>query len=202
MVDITNGLFKKCFVCDLYSRNWSVFNNMPFSSFVASTGEVEKVFGGGLDGRIANVSECWREADPVSDTVDANGVAVLPQLETAWYRMSDNTSMKRLKHIYFDFDLDEANGQVKVYGCEQVQPEKPADWILLKTIEEGNLLDNRGGPIDVEGYRRRKIEVGRQSYGFAFKIETVGTIKNLKLYDLAAELQPSREETYTNLVGS
>ena len=188
MVDITNGLFKKCFVGDLYSRNWSVFNNMPFSCFVSSSGEIERLFGGGLDGRIANVSECWREADATTDTQDANGLAVLPQLETAWYRMTDDESMKRVKNVYFSYDLSEDTGELKVYASEKVNP-TPGDWILLKT------LGDRLAPA-VNSYERRRLPLGRESWGFTFKIETTGKIKNLKLYDLAAEALPSREASY------
>ena len=188
MVDVTNSLFKKCFVCDLYSRNWQVFTNMPFASFVASTGEIEKMFGGGLDGKIANVSECWREADSTVDTVDGNGVSVLPQLETAWYRMSENEAMKRVKNVYFSYDLSEDTGELKVYASEKVNPDS-GDWILLKT------LGDRLAPAP-DSYERRRLPLGRQSYGFTFKVETTGKIKNLKLYDLAAEALPSREESY------
>ena len=196
MVDTTSGTFKKCFVCDLPSRNWQVFNNIPFASFVASIGERERLFGGGLDGKVSDLSPMWTEADPNTDNVDGNGIPVLPQLETAWYRMSQNAGMKRLKHLYFSYNFDETNGQVKVYGCKQPDPTSPADWFLLKTLQEGDLLDNRGQPQTVEGQQRGQIKVGREGLGFAFKIETTGTIKNLKLYDLAAELVPSREESY------
>jgi hypothetical protein len=196
MTDTVNKTFKKCFVCDLYSRNWSVFNNIPFSSFVASIGEIERLFGGGLDGKVANLSTMWTEADATTDNVDGNGLAVLPQLETAWYRMSEDEQMKRVKNVFFSFDLNEVNGVVNVYVCEQVQPRTSADWILVKTIQEGDMRDALGQPVLVDGYERRRISVGRESYGFAFKIETTGTIKNLKLYDLSAELQPAREATY------
>ena len=196
MVDLTNKLFKKCFVADLYSRNWTVFTNIPCSSLLASAGEVERLFGGDLNGRVLNLSSMWTEADPTTNTLDGNGTPVLPQLETAWYRMSDEEEMKRVKNVYFSFDLDEADGQMNVYVCEQPQPRRPSDWILLKTIKEGDLLDDRGQPIQIDGYRRRRIALGREFYGFAFKIETVGTLKNLKLFDLSAELVPAREQSY------
>ena len=141
MTDTANGLFKKCFVCDLYSRNWSVFNNIPFSSFVASVGERERLYGGGLDGKVANLSTMWLEADPQNDTIDGNDIAVRPVLETAWNRMSDDEGMKRVRNVYFSFDLAETNGMVKVYVCEQVQPRSPADWILVKTLQETDLID-------------------------------------------------------------
>jgi hypothetical protein len=201
MADLTNQVFKKCFVCDLYSRSWSIFNNMPFSSFVAAVGERERFYGGGFDGKVADLGVMWEEADRTTDNVDGNGIPVLPQLETAWYRLSENESMKRVKNVYFSFDLDESAGQVKVYVCEQVQPRSPADWILVKTIQENDILDNRGQPVAINGYERRRIAVGRESFGFSFKIETVGTLKNLKLYDLSAELVPGREDSYSGLVG-
>jgi hypothetical protein len=141
----------------------------------------------------------WNEADSAVDTVDGNAVAVRPVLETAWYRMSEATQMKRVKNVFFDFDLAEDNGAVKVYVCEQVQPRTPADWILVKTIAEGDMISAAGTPINIDGYQRRRIAVGREAYGFAFKIEAEGTIKNLKLYDLAAELQPAREATYAGI---
>jgi hypothetical protein len=200
MTDVVNQVFKKCFVCDLYSKSWQIFNNLPFSSFVASIGEVERLFGGGLDGKVADLSTMWTEADATTNNVDGNGAAVLPQLETAWYRMSENESMKRVKNIYLSLDLDEVDGEVKVYVCEQVQPRSPADWILVKTITEGDFLDNRGQSMSIDGYRRRRILVGRESFGFAFKIETTGLLKNLKIYDLSAELAPQREDSYSRLV--
>jgi hypothetical protein len=196
MVDTTNMVFKKCFVCDLYSRNWTVFNNMPFASFVASIGERERMYGGGLDGKVANISTMWEEADPTIDTVDGNNVAVRPALETAWYRLGEDEGMKRVRAVYFSFDLAETNGTVKIYVCEQVQPRSSADWILVKTLQENDLIDVNDQPYTTNGYERRRIDVGRESYGFAFKLEVEGSIKNLKMYDLAAEVLPSREATY------
>ena len=170
LTDTTAHTFKKCFVCDLDSRSWSVFNNMPFASYVASLGEIEALYGGGLDGKVANVSKIWTVADPTTDTVDGNGLPVLPQLETAWYRMSENMEMKRIKNLYFALDLDETTGAVNVYGSKQPQPTS-SDWVLLKTIQEGDIPDNRGVSMEIAGINRRRIPVGVQAYGMAVKIE-------------------------------
>ena len=64
----------------------------------------------------------------------------------------------------------------------------------------GETVREDGQPMNIDGYRRRRILVGRESFGFAFKIETTGLLKNLKIYDLSAELAPQREDSYSRLV--
>ena len=76
-----------------------------------------------------------------------------------------------------------------------MQPRSPADWILVKTITKGDILDNRGVEVSIDGYRRRTIQIGRESFGFTFKVETTGTLKNLKIFDLSAELAPGSEDS-------
>jgi hypothetical protein len=198
MVDQPSQTFKKCFVVDLYARTITTLTNIPITSIVTTTGETEAVYGGTYDSRIIDLTKMWDAADSTVDTVDGNNVPVLPQLETAWYRISQDEMMKRIRNVFVSFDLTETTGHLKVYGCEQVQPRTGADWILLRDMRENDLIDQDGNPIaePLHTYIRRRLPLGRESWGFSFKVETTGRIANLKLYDFAVEGPTVREASY------
>ena len=189
----STGTFVDCWICDLYARKWIQFTNIPVASFVTAYDTKEKVYGGTWDGKLIDLSRAWDEADVTTSNVDANGVSVLPQLETAWYAMTKNYAMKRAKNAELALDLDEDAGALNVYVCEQVQPRTGADWKFLKTIR---MTDLDGLVPDARGLVRRRIPLGYEGYGFAFKLETTGTLRNLKLYDFAVEGPIPREESY------
>lgn len=191
MMDRSDWSLVDCWVCDLYSRTWIPFSNVPVTSFVTATDMQERLYGGTPLGKVIEASKMWDDADPVTDLVDGNGVPVLPQLETAWYRFTENEAMKRIRNVFMSFDLTETAGHLKVYGSEKVQPDV-GDWTLLRDMRMTDLQP----PPAAHSYQRRRLPYGHESYGFCFRIETTGTIRSFKLYDMSVDGPGVREDSY------
>lgn len=193
VTNTANGAVVATWVCNLYTRKWMQFTNVACSSFVTAVDTNEHLYGGTYDGKLIDASRMWDEADPVSANVDGNGVSVLPQLETGWFSMSDNFSRKRVKKAEIAYDLYEDSGALNVYASQRVSPSQSADWTLLRACR---MRDQDGIAVDTRNLVRRKLELGYEHYGFCFKLETTGTLRNLKLYDLSVEGPIVREESY------
>lgn len=179
-------------VYDLLERWWLMFTNIPVSCFVTTFDQREHLYGGTWDGKVIDLGRMWEESDATANMVDENGVAVLPQLETAWYAMSKKDAAKRINQGLLSFDLDETDGWMRVYYSKQVQPTS-GEWVLGKEYRQADQV----GLIPADQRRKlRTFNVGRESPGFAFKFETGGMIKNLKLYDLSVEGPGVREDSY------
>jgi hypothetical protein len=192
VINGTTGVLVRTWVINLISRKWLQVTNVACSSLVTAVDTNEHLYGGTWNGKVIDISRMWDEADPTTDTVDANGVAVLPQLETAWYGMSRNYARQRVREMQIAYELNEDSGQVNLYVCKQKQPQA-SDWQLLKSLR---MRDQDGFAPDTRGLVRRSIQMGLEGYGFTFKIETTGTLKNLKLADLDVEGPILREESY------
>lgn len=179
-------------VYDLLERWWLQFSNVPAISFVTTFDQREHLYGGTQDGKVIDVSRMWNVDDATANMVDENGVAVLPQLETAWYSMSKQEAVKRINQGLISMDLDEDAGFLRVYFSKRVQPTS-SDWILGKEYREADQV----GLIPADQNRKlRTFPVGREAPGFAFRLETGGQIRNLKLYDLSVEGPSPREDSY------
>lgn len=191
MMDKTNWSFITCWVCDLYARQWFEFSNIPVISLMTATDMREKLYGGTPDGKVIELTACWDDQDAATDTIDGNGVPVLPLLETAWYRMSENEAMKRVRNVFISFDLTESTGHLLVYGTEKLDP-TDTDWLLLRDMRMTDL-----DPLQAaHSYMRRRLPYGHESYGFSFKVTTSGQIRSLKIHDLSVEGPGAREESY------
>jgi hypothetical protein len=188
------GAFIDCWVCYLPTRKWFTFTNVPCSSFVTAT--PERLYGGTWDGKVIDCSHMWDEADPLTDSIDGNAVAVLPSLETAYFTLTNGSvTRKRAKDVFLNYDMDEAAGGLNLYACEQAQPDTNNPYLLLKTFRSADqdaILPVR----DARSQVRRKAPLGLSAFGYSFKLQATGTLRNLKLFDFGVEMPSSREDSY------
>jgi len=202
----TDGIID-CLVCDLNARQWFRFSNIDAVSMWASGGTtgMERIWGG-MHGtsRLGRLSACFFPAMTGTPGLDADGNAVLPYLETGYYRLAPE-GRKRVRFVYLSYDARSGS----LAGDDPV----PVDWQRRFREEEFTANGNgvkpqaAGDPLQMayilntqdttwtiagtlpmtSGYTRFRVPVGQAPYGVAFQLQQLQPTTVTRVSDLAVD---------------
>ena len=127
--------------------------------------------------RLGELSNCFFPIFSTATNADADGSPVLPQLETAWFRLGEE-GRKRIRHAYLSYDV-RASATSPILGVDYIKTPQETTW-----LPAGNLPPSAT-------YRRQRLPVGKQPYGIAFRVRQLVPSTVTRLFDLAVEESPS-----------
>lgn len=192
-------------ICDLNRRQWFRFSNINSLTFIAAGGStgMERLWGSQAGThRLILVSPCFFPAFTTSLIQDADGTAVLPTIETPWYRLSQE-GRKRVRFAYVSYDIRT--------GAPTLADSVPSAWrefdeldepppVLLEPMVVSNVLDvgyirspqqtayvDLGVLPSTSEYSRYRLPVGQFPYGVAFKLAQTQGSTVTRLFDIAVE---------------
>jgi len=169
-----------CLVCDLNARQWFRFSNIAAVSMWASGGTVGmERFWGGIQGtdRLARFSSCFFPIVSNTPAQDANGVNVLPYLETGWYRLAPE-GRKRIRFAYLSYDARVSAASPDPLQLSYILGPADTNWMTAGTL-----------PITSD-YSRFRLPVGKAPYGIAFRLQQLQPTDVTRVSDLAVEVHP------------
>lgn len=169
--------------CDIDRKVWTEWTNVPSLCFARrasgpgtaqADGDEELFFANATAPLVGTISPLW---SPSLSGYDADGVAVLPVLETPFYRIG-GLAEKRVRLLYAGYDLRDG-GAVPKLGLSFTQgPEAGASYTPLVSLPA------------TTSYRRRRVRLARHGLGFGIKIAQVGASADTRLYSIEAEAHP------------
>lgn len=182
-------------VCDLVTRVWLRLKNVHATAYIDSMIDEEEVWWG-VDStvpslganRVCKLSPMLfgrREFDPeggtpsAPDSVDGNGLPVLPLLRTPWEKLGPE-GVKRMRHVY-------------VSHLTQAQTQNKADVLQIgvRLSPYPNLDPYVVGQLPANPrYTRKRLRVDRRSYGIQVEVEQVLPSYLTRLYDIAIDAWP------------
>ena len=191
-------------ICDLPKRAWFRFTNIKAISYIQSVGEQERLWAGiEPDHRLAALADCFFPplTLPTSVLTDANGVAVLPLVETPWYRMAQE-GRKRSRFVYTSYDSRIPPGATAMgwrADIDQVaqQQSEAAVQAVQQMLEVGYMTSPNeqtytiaGRLPDTQRYKRYRLPIGMHPYGIAFRIRQIAPSTVTRVFDFAVEAAP------------
>jgi len=190
-------------ICDLNRRQWFRFANVYALSYVASTGGLgmERVWAGMYGtNRLARIGPTFFPATTSSGPIyDADGVAVLPVLETPWYRMG-REGRKRSRFAYLSYDVRTTSLGAESSGPPLAPPEVLA--AVAPVLEFSFLTGPSGLNYTVMGslpptttYTRYRLPIWRAPYGVALRVRQTQPATVNRIYDLAVDSQALEPST-------
>jgi hypothetical protein len=163
-----NGAFVTCQVCDLGREIWFEFTNIPAVMFAqrasgpgtaSIAGPEELFFAHRTLPYAGKISSCW---SPSSAPLDGDGAAVLPQIETPFYKLG-SAYRKQIRRAWITYDLRTAGGNPSIALAYVTSPEENAAYASL------------GGSLPVTTKQtRRPVEVRQRALGIGLKLTQVG----------------------------
>ena len=182
-------------VCDLAGRTWYRFKNIHATCWIDSEVGTEEAWWG-VDAsvptlganRLAKLSPLFfgpLEFDPnfppssAPDSVDGNGLPVLPHLRTGWMRLGAE-GVKRLRHVYVSHvtqSLPSNKTGVLQVGY-RIGPFPHLDPVALGTL-----------PANPR-YKRNRLRVDARGYGIQVDVQQVLPAYVSRLYDVAVDAWP------------
>jgi hypothetical protein len=157
------------FVCDLPSRSWCTFGNIPASCFVATQGAgFESLFAGNyITGGVMNLTSCF---SPIrfdgEGMVDGDDNRVQPLIETGWNRIGP-PGKKRAAMIFPGYFLAAQDEGAPPNLLVEVNRE-------LAAPEDVTFVDLPKRPRASAKYRRDRVPVRMMDEGFAFRFSVEG----------------------------
>jgi hypothetical protein len=171
--------------CDLQRRVWTEWTNFPGGVFAhRSAGPGTSLFGGDEElffahtslPRVGKVSSLWTPSTAFA--ADADGTAVLPSLETGFYKL-DTDALKRLRRLFVGYDIRTAGASPLLQVSAVLSPELGLAYTALSDIL----------PTTTR-YRRKQVRVGKQGLGLGLKIQQVTASADTRIYDIGIEGHP------------
>jgi hypothetical protein len=160
-------------------------------------------FWGSIQGsaRLARLGPTFFPDPTVGFQVDDNGVPVLPQFQTPWYRIAAE-GRKRVKNFYLSYDArvsSERGGQPSAWRAP-LEGEVPAQEIsnlsppvldigYLRSPQDPTYTDIGNLPATT-AYSRYRLPVRQQPYGIAFQVKATAQTTVLRVFDLAIDAYP------------
>jgi hypothetical protein len=181
-ITITNasGTNVATLVCNLDTQTWRRVANVPtmmYAQRVAGPGTTneagsEELFFAWYSGaRAGRLSGVWTPSS--GNAYDGDGTAVLPVLETPYFRMGA-TQQKRWRRVYANYDLRSAGGSPTIAVGVAMHPNDTG------YAEVGSLPATTA-------YTRRPVDVRRRSEGMAFRMRQTDASADTSLGPLEAE---------------
>jgi len=165
-------------VCDLNKRQWFKFTNIAATCMFTSAGTTNmERFWCGIQGsgRLARLAPTFFPPLGGTTLVDDNGVPVLPNLETGWYRLGQE-GRKRIRFAYLSYDVRAAAATPNMFDLSyiDVSPQDPTFTLA-------------GSYPSTDRYQRFRTPVGKNTYGIAFRFEQKVPSTVTRIFDLAVD---------------
>jgi hypothetical protein len=134
---------------------------------------VDELFGAWLNGpRVMRLSQVWNPT--TANRFDASGAAVLPTLETPFYKLG-HTEEKRFRFAYVGYDLRDGGEVPKLAVGYMLSPE-------LQTYTEGSYQFPAGTAFD-----RQRIDIRRKGEGVALRFRLTQPAADFRLSEIEIE---------------
>ncbi len=168
-------------VCDLDQQVWTTFTNFHSVMYAERSagpgtalldGSEELFMAHGHAPRAARVSTCWDPDSSVS--LDADGVAVLPEVELAFDKVGA-TAKKRIRRAFVNYDIRTAGASPYLQVSAVFSPEDTAYANLTPTLPTTTKME------------REPVDIRDQAYGVGLKIAQVGASADTRLYEVELE---------------
>ena len=194
-------------VVDLNRRTVFRFTNVDATCYIQAVGAQEKLwFGRGSANRLGELSSCFFPVFTTTANADADGTAVLPSFETAWFRMGEE-GRKRIRHAYMSYDVRAPGTAVAAQWRDEPDLQDPhaeepkgnrpmvgltatgTPIVSLDYIEspQDTSWTNAGSLQPTTAYRRQRLPVGKQPYGMAFRFQQLVPSAVTRIFDLGIE---------------
>lgn len=171
-------------LCDLNQRQWFRFSNVPSVCFIGSGGTLgmERVWASIQgSGRLARIGPTFFPDPTMGLQIDDNGVPVMPEAETPWYRMGVE-GRKRIRFAYLSYD---ARIDSTTEMATDTQP--PVLDIGYIRSPQDPAYTQIGRLPATDAYTRFRLPVNQFPYGAAFQIRQSAQTSALRIYDFALE---------------
>lgn len=180
IVAVMNGsTFIDCLACDVQRYVWYRLGNMTFST-IHHAEDDELYLGLRDEARMATISSLWTPSSSVKN--DADGTAVLPTIETRFFR--GDPGFKRWSDLYVGYDVRDAAADAPRLEVSTItSPEATSYTALSETLPA------------TSQYTWARVPLNVQAHGVGFKIMQANASADTYLYDLAAQVEqkePSR----------
>lgn len=182
-ITVTNaaGAHVTTLVCDLDREVWFEFTNFHVTMYASrssgpgtslAAGSEELFVANHHSPRVDSVAACWEPSSTNSN--DADGTAVLPQVETGFYKLN-SSGLKRIRRGYLSYDIRTAGASPYLQVASIVSPEDETYDNLTPTLKTTTKIE------------RRPFDVRRKAPGVALLISQVGASADTRLYDIELE---------------
>lgn len=176
-------------VCDLTRKVWTEWTNVNGLLMVQVPagpgtalygGDEELFFAHATQPYVGKISPLWTPSQTYQ--ADGDGTAVLPVLETPFYRVG-SYDQKRIRRIYVGYDLRAGSGGVGLKVSQVLTPEPSAAYTALSPNMPSGTK-----------YIRKNQRVGKFALGLGFKFELSAAAADAKLYSIEADAHPWEPE--------
>lgn len=173
-------------ICDLPRRVWYRFSNCPFTCFARNTRNAQETWAGveTVSGRVAALNSIFSPTS--SNSSDANGTAVLPSFETAYYRFSATDA--RVHSVWMGYEIDYLSGQESSTGLTITYATDPKAATTFTGPTTFYPKDNHGTAS--KGYHWKNAKVRQASPGVAIKVTQTAASAKTSIHALGIEQQP------------
>jgi len=203
----SDGVPAVTLIVDLNRRSIFRFTNIDATCYIQAVGAQEKLWAGhGTTNRLMELSSCFFPIFSTAANADADGTPIMPSLETAWFRLGEE-GRKRIRHAYLSYDVRPPGTAVaaawRAHDGMDPDAQPPATATGLAVVAGSPVLSVEyiKGPQETswvaggnlppsDNYLRRRLQVGKQPYGIAFRVKQVQPSSVTRIFDLAVEEWP------------
>ena len=193
-------------ICDLNQRQWFRFSNVAAICLISSGGStgMERIWAS-IQGssRLARLGPCFFPDLTQGLAVDDNGVPVMPEFQTPWYRMSAE-GRKRVRFAYLSYDARTSTATREGHpahwraGLEDEALEVSPLTAGAPVLDVGFIRSPQDTTYTTLGrlpstseYARKRLPVNKFPYGVAFQVRQSAQTSVLRIFDLALEAEPA-----------
>ena len=179
-----SGTLVTTFCCDLTRKVWSEHTNINAANFAhRAAGPGTALFGGDEElffahsslPYVGKISSLWTPASAFA--YDGDGTAVLPVLETPFYRVS-SLAEKRIRRLYVGYDLRTNGGAEALSMSYVLTPEPGAAYTTMKTL-----------PVTT-AFKRRSVRIARFGLGVGLKFSQTAATVDTRMYSIETDAHP------------
>lgn len=170
------GFAPTTFVTHIPTRRAFMLSNIDSTAFAYAIGTAEKFFGADAGAaRVVDLTPVFAP-NPAILQVDGDGAAVLPTIQTAWYRLGKTAGLKRVRDIHVSY-VAVRDDDLEVLRASYVKTPTGVDIPL-------------GEFRPLADYERKKMAVNRSLEGIAIRIDQLLPTKDSRLYDISVWAYP------------
>jgi hypothetical protein len=191
-------------VCDLNQRQWFRFSNIASICAIAAGGStgMERIWGS-IKGtsRLARLGPVFFPDLTQGLLVDDNGVPVMPEMQTPWYRLGQE-GRKRIRFAYLSYDARISTTALDAHAAqwraplEGDAPEQTITNTAAPVLDVGYIRSPQdpsyvsiGRLPSTTSYQRFRLPVNQAPYGLALQVKQTAQTAVLRVFDLALEAQ-------------
>lgn len=181
-----SGTVLSTLVCDLTHREWSEWTNFPGGIYAHRPagpgtslygGDEELFFAHGSLPYVGVTSSLWTPR--LTYAYDADGTAVLPSLETGFYKIGSDY-IKRFRRLFIGADIRTAGASPYLSFGYVTSPESGLAYTPMTDTF----------PTTTR-YKRKQMRVGKFGLGLGLEITQVGASADTRIYDGSVEAYPT-----------